>query len=254
MGQAMIAAGRTAPAGRSPTMMQFLFLQGAKADETIAYDVTALQDGKRFCSRNVRGAQSGGRIVCDAQVTFSAPLESPSHMGPPPSGLAEQDPETLPTPSQLPASLAAEVESVLGYRVADVSFLDMRVRGPSDIALTLLPEPRLGFWLKSRRALPDDPLIQAAAFAYLSDWWINFGSCGGHVPATLAAGRRIYVASLNHAIWLHRPPRADEWMFFDCASPSAASGRGFTNARVYDRAGRLFASVTQECLVAMMDE
>ena len=75
-----------------------------------------------------------------------------------------------------------------------------------------------------------------------------------NVPATLAAGRRIYVASLNHAIWLHRPPRADEWMFFDCASPSAASGRGFTNARVYDRAGRLFASVTQECLVAMMDE
>ena len=77
-----------------------------------------------------------------------------------------------------------------------------------------------------------------------------------HLPrlSRKLGGAEIYVASLNHAIWWHRPLRADDWLLFDCISPSGAIGRGLSIGRVYDRAGRLVASATQECLLAPMGE
>ena len=106
------------------------------------------------------------------------------------------------------------------------------------------------FWIRLRRKLGDDPALHAAAFAYLSDYWINFAACIGHVRAVSDSGARLYVASLNHAIWFHRPLRADEWHLFDCVSPSGAFGRGLAIARVYSRAGVLVASASQECLLS----
>ena len=88
----------------------------------------------------------------------------------------------------------------------------------------------------------------AAAFAYLSDWWLNHAAIGGHVQALLDRDESLYVASLHHAIWFHRPLRADEWLHFD--SPSASDGRGLSIAPVHDRTGRVVASATQECLMA----
>ena len=99
------------------------------------------------------------------------------------------------------------------------------------------------------QALDDDPAQHAAAFAYLSDWWLNFPASGGYIDA-LDGTPGLYIASLNHAIWLHRPFRADEWLHVESISPAAAGGRGLSVARVHDRAGRLVASATQECLMA----
>ena len=78
---------------------------------------------------------------------------------------------------------------------------------------------------------------------------LNFPAIGGHQPEAEAQGG-LYVASLNHALWLHCPLRADEWLHFDSVSPAAGSGRGLSIARVHDRQGRLVASATQECLMA----
>ena len=105
------------------------------------------------------------------------------------------------------------------------------------------------FWIRLRQTLGESPALHAAAFAYLSDYWINFAACIAHVRAMSERGGTLYVASLNHAIWFHRPLRADEWLLFDCVSPSGAFGRGLTIARVYSRAGVLVASATQECLL-----
>lgn len=70
----------------------------------------------------------------------------------------------------------------------------------------------------------------------------------------LTESRRIYTSSVNHCVWLHRAPRADEWMHFDCESPAAADGRGLCIARVHDEAGVLIATATQECLTGYTDE
>ena len=107
---------------------------------------------------------------------------------------------------------------------------------------------RFRFWIRATQALPDDPRVHAAAFAYLSDWWLNFSSLGLHLRGL--GERRLYIASLNHAIWLHRPVRADQWLHVDSTSPASAAGRGLSIGAVHDQQGRSLATITQDCLMA----
>ena len=198
LAQALMAASRTAPAGRAATAMQFLFLQGARHREAIEFDVTALQDGKRFTSRHVRVAQSGGRLIFDAQVSFAVPLAAPAHAASIEPRALLETPEGLQRLSELPAAWRAEITRALGYGLVDKPAVDFRL-SPASMGLRLnLPEPRLRFWLKTSQTLPDVPMLHAGAFAYLSDWWLNFASLGGHLSA-LAPDKGLYVASLNHA-------------------------------------------------------
>lgn len=250
LGQALMAAAQTVAADRVPTMMQFLFLQGTLHRQAVELDVTALQDGKRFSSRHVRGTQPGGRVVLDAQVSFAVPWPAPGHMAPAEHAARVEDPQQLPTLAALPPAWSADLQRSVGYAFDPGAVVDLRFADPAPGLQLALPEPRIRFWLKLRRPLPDGAHLHAAAFAYLSDYWINYCAVGGHVRALLDEGRSLYVASLNHALWLHRSLRADDWLHFDCSSPSAGDGRGMAVARVHDRAGRLVASATQECLMA----
>jgi acyl-CoA thioesterase-2 len=251
LGQALAAAARTVPADRLATAMQFMFLAGALPDQPIDYEVAALQDGKRFSARHVRGSQSGGRIVCDANLSFAGPIDSPEHMAPATSdsGL-DRDPESLPGLSDIVGPEVTAIERTLGYMFRSHAAIDFRAPFVDDLLRPNPNEPRVRFWIKMRRRLPDDASLHAAAFAYLSDYWINFAGCIAEVRPIAEARTEIYVASLNHAIWWHRPLRADDWLLFDCISPSGAIGRGLSIGRIYDRAGRLVASATQECLLA----
>ncbi|HEX7437528.1 MAG TPA: acyl-CoA thioesterase domain-containing protein [Caldimonas sp.] len=247
---AAMAAAAAVPEGRALTTLQTLFLQGALHDRPIDFEVTVLQDGRRFSSRHVRGSQGGDRLVLDAQVTFAVPMSAPDHMAPPePLSMLAEDPDTMPRLSDLPPAWGEGLRRAVGYTFDVKEALDFRLPAAPPSMHLELPEPRCRFWLKARHELPEDAHLHAAAFAYLSDWWLNFPSVGGHLPQ-LAAGESLYVASLNHAIWLHRPLRADEWLHFDCISPSAVAGRSLSVARVHDRAGRLVASATQESLLA----
>lgn len=249
LAQALLAAARTVAEERAFTTLQFLFLQGALHDHAIDFDVEALQDGKRFSSRHVRGTQAGGRTVLDAQVSFALPMDAPTHSIAPGRQFGAEDPERLPEVAELPAAWNEELSNSCGYRFWVKDAIDFRLGAPAGIHLGL-QEPRLRFWLRLKHRLADDPHLHAAAFAYLSDWWLNYPAMGAHVDTLVKSARGLYVASLNHAIWLHRALRADEWLHFDVISPSAGEGRGLSIARVHDRAGRLVASVTQECLMA----
>jgi acyl-CoA thioesterase-2 len=250
LGQALLAAAQTVPSGCVFTTMQFLFLQGTLHEQAIDFKVTALQDGKRFSSRHVRGTQGDARTVLDAQVTFAVPLDAPSHEIATTAPSGETDPERLPRLTELPPEWGDELERACGYRFWLKDAIDFRFAAPPP-GLRLDPrEPRLRFWLRLARRLGDDAHVHAAAFAYLSDWWLNYPALGSHVQPLLDSGRRLYVASLNHAIWIHRALRADEWLHFDSISPAAGSGRGLAIARVHDGAGHLVASASQECLMA----
>ncbi|HMC14571.1 MAG TPA: acyl-CoA thioesterase domain-containing protein [Albitalea sp.] len=251
LGQALMAAAITAPPGRDVTAMQFMFLQSATPDQPVDYEVAPLQDGKRFASRHVRGTQAGHatgkrRIVLDAQVSFAVPMPGPEHAAPSPAG--NIDPQTLPRLEDLPAETADAVWRTIGYPF-DTIGLDLRVADPERGLGLASSAPALRFWLRTRDALPDDPMLQAAAFAYLSDWWLNFTSVGVHVHELLRDATQLHVASLNHAIWFHRPLRADRWLHFDVHSPSAAQGRGLSIAAVHDAHGVLVASATQQNLM-----
>ena len=247
LGQATMAAHQGIDPERSVTQLQFLFLQGAMPEEAITFETETLQHGRRFTSRHVRGTQGEGRTVCDATLTFALPLESPAHQQP--TAAPQEDPEAQATMGDLPAAWREQLSLLGGYSNASKPTIDFRI---PEIERQLDPartEPRLRFWLRAARPLPAVAGMQASAFAYLSDWWLNFCSLGVH-RGGLGGGRRLYISSLNHAIWFHRPHRADAWMHFDCSSPAAGSGRGLSVARVHDVEGRLVASATQECLMA----
>jgi acyl-CoA thioesterase-2 len=109
------------------------------------------------------------------------------------------------------------------------------------------PQPHQAVWMRTRNALPDDPAIHRAALAYLSDLTIQESILRAHgVPW---ATRGLKVASLDHAMWWHRPGRVDDWMLYVQQSPSARGGRGLAHGRIYQRDGRLLASVAQEIMV-----
>ncbi|WP_213956886.1 acyl-CoA thioesterase domain-containing protein [Variovorax sp. dw_954] len=251
LAHALIAASMTVAPDRDATALQFMFLQSADPARPIELEVTPLQDGKRFASRHVRGTQpaSGGsaaRLVLDAQLTFALELPGPAHATP--SRAAGVDPARLPRMEDLPAETSDAVWRTLGYPL-DSPALDLRV-GDAAQGLGLdAPTASLGFWLRTREPLADDRMLQAAAFAFLSDWWINFASVGVHVRQLERDGERLHVASLNHAIWFHRPLRADQWLYFDVQSPCAGRGRGLSIGAVHDIDGVLVASVSQENLM-----
>ncbi|HVZ44193.1 MAG TPA: acyl-CoA thioesterase domain-containing protein [Ramlibacter sp.] len=250
LGQAMMAALMDMPDDRRPTMMQFVFLQGAMPEERIDLRVHDLQAGKRFTSRRVDGSQANGRRVLDAQVTFAKRLDAPEH-GAARAHLREEQPESFATLDDVPEHVLEEITRLGGYsrdRKPSIEFRIPQAKRQLDPARMT---DTFRFWMRTARPVGPDPRVQAAAFAYLSDWWLNFSSLGMHLRDV--GSRGLYIASLNHALWLHRPVRADEWMHVESVSPVAAHGRGFAIASVHDLAGRRIATATQECLMGFVD-
>ena len=253
LGQALAAASETAPKDRFASCVQLVFAAGGLPDRAIDFEVQTVQEGKRFSARHVRGMQQEGRILCDANVTFAKALESPAHEAPPPPDCGlDRDPAACPALEDIDDASVRDVERTLNYMYRPHRAIDMRAPFVEDLLPAPSAEPRMRFWNRLQQDLGDRPALHAAAFAYLSDYWINFAACIAHVSAMAERDARLYVASLNHAVWFHRPLRADAWLLFDCVSPSGAFGRGLANARVYSRAGDLVASATQECLLAPM--
>ena len=250
LGQAMMAALMDVPADRPPTMMQFLFLQGAMPDRSLDFTVTPLQDGKRFSSRHVRAMQAG-RTVLDAQVTCALPLDAPAHADPTPAPQGEH-PLNLPDFASLDVAFRRDLQRLGGYSEAHKPSVEFRIPDATRQLSAATATERFRFWMKAHGPLADDSRIHAAAFAYISDWWLNFSSLSMHLRDI--GSRKLYISSLNHALWLHRPVRADEWLHVETQSPCAASGRGLSVARFHDLQGRFVASGTQECLMVYVDE
>lgn len=246
LGQALGAGQASVDPARVPSALRVLFMQGALPGQPIEYQVTPLQDGKRFSSRRVVASQQG-RLLTDTQLTFQLPGTGFEHALPPYASTPE--PEQVLSMAQIHASgnpLFAGVD----WRMFEKSCLELRLVAPEHHLVATSAAPSMAFWMRLRRKLPDDAAIHATALAYLSDYWINSAAITHHVPVRDGLSK-IYVASLNHALWFHRPCRADDWLLFCAESPSAQQGRALTNARIYDRHGVLLASAAQECLLAL---
>lgn len=245
LGQAMMAATLSAPEDRPAAMLQLLFLRGADPVRRITFDAEVLQDGKRFSSRHIVGTQGDGRTVLSAQATFCAPQPGPQHAAP---FARSEDPESLPDLSMIPDALMAQLRPLGPYSQHIKPSMDFRIPEIERQLSAATAEPRLRFWIRSRQPLTAASRAQAAVFAYLSDWWLNFSSVGGHLDA-LQARAPLYLSSLNHCIWFHRVFSPDAWMHVETESPCADGGRGLSIARVHDRDGAMLATAIQETLM-----
>jgi acyl-CoA thioesterase-2 len=244
LGQALAAASRTVE-GRSVHSLHAYFLKRGDVNAPIVYEVDRARDGGSFSSRRVVAIQHGEQIF-NMAASFQVPEEGLEHQAempqlPGPDGLKDM----VDLARERGPDLPARMQRFLTYRRP---FLVKPVQ-PQQFLSTEQLEPVKQVWMKAVDRLPADELIHHALLAYISDYEL-IGTAT--LPHGLHATRGgLQMASLDHAMWFHRPLRVDEWLLFDLDSPNAAGARGLARGRVFSADGRLVASLAQEGLIRL---
>ena len=241
LAQALVAAQRTLAEDRIVHSMHGYFLRPGDINLPITFSVDRIHDGRSFSTRRTQAYQDGVPIL-SAIASFQDEDEGLDHQIEMPSNLP--DPESLPTTAE---SLASLDHPVARYWASERPF-DMRyVPSPIFISVEGGHVAHQAVWLKSVGPMPEDMNLHRAALAYASDYSILESILRRHGLAWATPG--IKVASLDHAMWWHREARVDEWLLYVQESPNAIGGRGLSLGRIFDRSGRLIASVAQEGMV-----
>jgi acyl-CoA thioesterase-2 len=245
--QALVAAGRTVPADRGAHSLHAYFLRPGDPGAPIVYQVDRIRDGRSFTTRRVVAIQHGQPIF-HLSASFQAAEEGLEHQEPMPQA---PDPESLPDAADLLPAHADKFPdpSVIDRLLEARAAVDLRyVEDPPFLTAGTAREPRSQVWFRTRGKLADDPLLHVCLATYVSDMTLLDSVLLAHGRGGWAVGD-VVGASLDHAMWFHRPFRADEWLLYDQHSPSASGGRGLASARIWTQDGRLAVSVIQEGLV-----
>ena len=240
-GQALVAAGRTVPEDRPVHSLHAYFLRPGDPSIPIVYEVDRIRDGRSFTTRRVVGVQRG-KAIFNLQASFQLVEQGLEHAAPMPDVPA---PEGLATLSELMQPYAAEFDGwYTRPRPIDVRYVGDPPRVAKDKGDQ---RPSSQVWMRADGRLPDDPLLHVCAVTFASDMTLLDSTLLAHGRAWGTGD--VVGASLDHAMWFHRPFRADEWFLYDQESPWTGAGRGLARGSFYTRDGQLVASVVQEGLV-----
>jgi len=245
LGQALVAASRTVEPERHAHSLHGYFLRPGDTRVPILYVVDRIRDGTSFTTRRVIAVQHG-KAIFNMAISFQVQEDGLSHQFempdvPPPEALEDEDALRKKIAHTLPAD---RQEAFLRERP-----IEMRPVDPADFFAPKRRPPAQSCWMKARDALPDDHRLHQCVLAYLSDWVLLDTAMLPHAISWTAPN--LQSASLDHALWFHRPFRADEWLLFVQDSPSASGARGFNRGLIYRRDGALVASVAQEGLIRL---
>jgi acyl-CoA thioesterase-2 len=241
-GQALVAAGRTVDPQRSVHSLHGYFVRPGDPTVPIDFTVEKIRDGRSFSVRRST-AQQHGRTIFFMSASFQVAEHGLDHHTPAPTGVPGPD----------------EVPTIADWITRYPERTDLFARAPQAIDLRYVgvpgwvppgdrtPSDEQRVWMRIAGTLPDDPLIHACALTYASDLSLLDTVLSVHGEVWGPGG--VIGASLDHALWFHRPFRADEWFLYDCTSPSASGARGLASGRMFTRDGRLVASAVQEGLL-----
>jgi len=239
--QSLTAVGRTVPADRRVHSLHGYFIRPGDPRVPIVYEVDRTRDGRSFTTRRVRAIQHGEAIFT-MSASFQVDEPGIDH------AIAMPDvpaPEDLPTyaerlaPARESLELLARIPRPFDIRYVSDPPWAPRQAGPH-------PEGRSQVWFRTDGTVPDDPLLQVCLMAYASDLTLLNSVLINHGFA-----QRPQMASLDHAMWFHRPFRMDDWVLYDTSSPSASGARGLGMGYFFARDGRLLSTVVQEGLVRL---
>jgi acyl-CoA thioesterase-2 len=240
--QALVAGGRTVDASRHVHSLHGYFVRAGDMSEPIDYHVEKIRDGRSFSVRRSVAVQHGKPIFL-MSASFQVHEEGLDHHDPAPVDVP--GPDELPTMSD---RLAPYPERLGIWKILPRP-MDVRyVNEPGWVR----PGQRQAadqqrVWMRLDGKLPDEPLLHACALTYLSDLTLLDAVLSVHGEVWGPGG--VIGASLDHALWFHRPFRADEWFLYDCASPSSSGSRGLATGRMFTRDGRHIATAAQEGLL-----
>ena len=244
IGQALVAACRTVD-GRPPHSLHAYFLLPGDPAVPIIYEVDRIRDGKSFTTRRVVAIQHGEAIF-HLSASFQRPEPGLEHQIPMPE---TPGPEALPAGkgrfAQAPSDLPEEMRKWL-QRPRPI---EIRPVEPMEYFQPEKRPPHQRVWIRADGKLPDDLMLHQCVVAYASDMTLLDTAILPHAISWFDS--RFQMASLDHAMWFHRPFRADDWLLYAQESPSASEARGFTQGRLFTRDGILVVSVVQEGLIRM---
>lgn len=248
LGQCVSAASQTVEEARHVHSMHGYFLRPGDASLPVVYQVERIRDGGSFSTRRVTAIQKGQPIFSCA-ASFQYDEEGFSHQLPMPD---------VPGPENLPS------ETELARQVAQLIPERMRERLTSDKPIEIRPvtrinpfapapcEPIKHVWFRAAGALPAEPQLHKFLLAYASDFNLLTTSLQPHGVSVFQ--KFMQVASLDHALWFHGNLRMDDWLLYSMDSPWAGNARGFSRASIFNRAGQLVASVSQEGLTRVRED
>jgi len=248
LGQALSAAQQTVDADRSAHSLHAYFLRAGDIQKPIVYNVERTRDGHSFSVRRVVAIQHGQPIF-NCSVSFQVAEDGVEHQLPMPS---VPKPDDLPARPQFPpdelARIPAKLQRWLGMRGP----FEFRRVYPRDELNPGKQPPFQHVWFRLIARAPDDVVLHRAMLAYASDFHLVGTTTFPHGISYLQ--KNVQMASLDHALWFHRPFRADEWLLYSCDSPTAQGARGLARGMIYSLDGRLVASTAQEGLIRLRAE
>jgi acyl-CoA thioesterase II len=241
LAQCLVAAMRTVEAGRTAHSLHGYFLRPGDINLPITFSVDRLRDGRSFSTRRVQAYQKGEPIF-SMIASFQEASPGIDHQ--------EDFPSDVPGPESLPsaASLMGSNPHPVAQFWAKARPFDIR-HVPSPIYFTVEGQQvaKQAVWMKALGPMPDDAILHQAALAYASDYSILEPIFRRHGIAWAHPG--LSSASLDHAMWFHRPGKVDDWLLYVQDSPSAQGSRGLSMGKIFSRDGVLLASVAQEGMV-----
>ncbi|WP_068858494.1 acyl-CoA thioesterase II [Perlucidibaca aquatica] len=242
LGQALMAAGRTVE-DRLAHSLHAYFLRPGDATTPIVYSVERVRDGKSFTTRTVKAIQHG-EIIFTMMASFSIAEDGLDHQMPMPTVPA---PEELKSELELRRLVAPFVPEKMRAMMERDRPIELRPIDPvNPFALSPKP-PHRAHWMRSQMALPDDPFLHQCLLAFASDFALMGTAMLPHAVHFMQPSMQC--ASIDHAMWFHRPVRMDEWLLYSMDAPSASSAKGINRGLIYDRDGVLIASTAQEGLM-----
>lgn len=248
VGQAISAAQSTVDDARDVHSLHGYFLRAGEIDRPIVYQVERTRDGGSFSVRRVTAIQNGKPIFVMA-TSFQRPEEGKEHQIPMPSvpfaeELEPPEPYEQEQLQKLPPKIRRWLERGGPFEFRPVH--------PRDEFNPQKQPPYQHVWLKLQCPVDVSPLMHRALLAYASDFHLIGTTTFPHGLSYWQPN--VLMASLDHAMWFHRPFRADEWLLYSCDSPTAQGGRGLARGGFYNQAGELVASTAQEGLIRVLDD
>jgi len=248
LGQALAAAQQTAPADRVAHSAHAYFLRAGNIDAPILYQVERTRDGNSFSARRVEAIQHGQQIFIMA-VSFQYPESGVEHqLSMPDVPRPEQIEPSEPVDPQRFAELPPKMQRWLSARGP----FEFRHVHPRDELRVPKRPPLQHVWFRLRERIGDNPALHRSLLAYASDFHLIGTTTLPHGISYLQP--EVQMASLDHALWMHRAFRIDQWLLYSCDSPSASGARGFARGMIFNESGVLVASTAQEGLLRVLGD
>lgn len=242
LGQALVAAQRTV-AGATAHSMHAYFVRPGRMDAPIVYEVERIRDGRSFSVRRVHAIQHG-RPIFSMITSFHHEERGPVHASPMPD---VPPPEALKSQAEWREEWLEDCPPAFRERFQRQLAIEFRPVQPVNPFHPQPRQPQQAIWFRADGSLEDDLLLHQAVLTYASDFNLLSTALLPHGSSFVQP--HMIVASLDHALWLHRPFRADEWLLYSMDSPTAQGARGLSRGLIFNRSGELVASVAQESLM-----